>query len=518
MDLNNIFNKFDYKDKGFGETIYDAIISPASYALGGKTVTCISKETGSLVDSKAIKNKDTSIEFRVSREKNGFLHGLSRVLAGALAIVISPFIALSLIGKAVSANSKPLSERSISHLTQDNITPQSRVSSSIWGQVVEGITKRLAYSDIQEAAHIQADQQMRDQDNPLSAYEGGLFFQSAKMLRERLEKYENEPQWGADIKNALKMAHEYEDWSYRMAAVMPSRFIGVNPTGLVRDLGEDLKDRINSLKPGEAFLVPVNLKTSNSGSFHTITAQIKHEANGTFSLAIYNVGFGCENHPHTTDAFGNIVSAAPFRIMNISPERMTSDTVLHQFINQATFEKIDETGANFYNFMNNVGIWGKDAIINPKPIDGAIDAVPARKLQKSGTCIWRSPLAAIKGNMPPESYKAFQFAMKRDTMNSIYEKYLKKEVEGAIPIKPKSQKKGKALHAHILTEIGIEEFRTRVNKNKARFANAESDQKDVLNFNRILKALRKPIIKAPQIALDEEGPLRLIPRAKKKEV
>lgn len=322
----------------------------------------------------------------------------------------------------------------------------------------------MSYSLIQQSAHIQADTQMGE-DNSIGL-DGGLFFMSAKMLRENLEKYQDQPNWGEEVKKGLKVIREYEKWSNQMAAIMPARFVSINPTNLVEDLAKDLRSRIKELKEGESFLVPVNIKPPGGG-FHTISVGIKREQNGRFSLNVYNLGLGSGNHYRDTNG-----KVYPFHIRNIPGGEITKLEFLKGFVDQATFKKEDTPGAdNFYQFLND-NLKGVDKGNEPDPTkDEEAYPLPS-KLQDSGTCIWRSALEGLRDHMEPQAYKAFVFAMKRDNIDELCRKYLKDDLEKGV--NPKEWK-GDKVKAQRLVEIGIDEFEKRVSKAHARYAQVEED-------------------------------------------
>ena len=286
---------------------------------------------------------------------------------------------------------------------------------------------------------------------------------SAKMLSTKLERYIDEPNWGPEAQKALKLSHEYEKWSYRMLNIMLFRFIGCHPKGLVNDLAQDLQDRLKSLEPGGEFLVPVNLRPKNVGGFHTITVKMKKDLDGTFSFTVYNVGMGCEEHHSDLTHYKKIV---PFRISHISESKITDLNFLCQFIDQATFRKFDDRSASsFYKFLKDKQTWGAGAQINLRESEGG-QPMASRSLQRSGTCIWKSPLTALKDSISPAAYKAFIFAMKRDNIFDLYNQYLAKELEQKIrnPAQSNMEWQSQTKEARLLVEIGIDEFHKRIRK------------------------------------------------------
>lgn len=111
MNLDNVINKFDYKDKGVNQTLYDTVLTPLRCAWGGKTITCLSKETEEKVKKENL--DQATINFKSSREPKTLSHYTVRVGAGVISMLASPLIGLALIGKKISAENQSLIGRYI---------------------------------------------------------------------------------------------------------------------------------------------------------------------------------------------------------------------------------------------------------------------------------------------------------------------------------------------------------------------------------------------------------------------
>lgn len=488
---------YDYQGKGFGLSLCDTLLSPLYYTLGSQKITCIDSDTGAKADV-AKASTLPHIQFIQSRKSEGMISLIYRACAALLAVALLPLTVAAIVGKACAVSqNEPLKKRFIEHKIADKFTLEDRAAGRIWCKCVEGVATQFAYDKLQQTAHIQADVQMTskyqakqampDMDETdfqkLSSNAGGLFFISARMLREHLEKYKDNPEIGDEIKKALKSAHEYEKWSSRMLSVMPFRFIHVAPTGLIQDIALDLQDRLRSLEKGESFIVPVNLRPA-FGGFHTITVRMKKEQDGTFSFTVYNLGLGANNHQHG-GRFGK-PTVYPFRIENIDPEKMTNVSLLTKFINQATFEHTDDDIATgFYTFLNRAD-WGRDAKVNQRSSLFQTATLPST-LQRSGVCIWKSILEAMKDQMPLDVYKRFVFAMKRDNIVEVYQQYLKRDIENAEDLSPVIKLprwQGEKQQARVLLAIAIAEFNKRLEK-QGRKADPEGEKRDALMIKKL---------------------------------
>lgn len=469
-----ITTSFEYKDKSWGQSLYDALLIPISYALGGRHVTVYDAVTGELMEAGSFAINHKVLEFQISREKRGLLNTVSRVTAGIVAIGILPLTILGFFGKLWSQDQDLIKSYTS---RQAQITLEDRSENHLWSRLARYF---FTYSDIHAFAHIQADLQMSETStlSPpdkqlLEKHQGGSFYGAATLLRQKLEKYQDLPGWGTEIRKALKIMREYEKWSTRIdllavSYVFPSlqKILGKYHEIIEKKLTLDLQDHLIALKSGEAFLLPIML-LSSSHHGHAISALIKKKENGIFSIRIYD----SDMLQYKETRGKRMVETLE---LNISQEKMTNFNVLNQLITYtASFTEIDK----FYEFIQS---WGKS---NSTQDQEAHASLTIRTKQRAATCTLRTLLFALKDNMSPSVYKGFIFATKRDDIQDLYEKYLKH----LHPNQPKSKLTQAQKEVQVLLKIGIEEFNKRIQKKTERHADAEEDHRYQRIFNDILK-------------------------------
>lgn len=400
MNKAAITTKFDYAQKGCIEACSDFALGPLRYALNGRTVRCLDKNTW----DKAGRCHQDSIEFITSRKGEGLFHAVRRICALSIAILLFPLTIAGIVGKACS-HSKELAARYIENRVGDRKTYEHRISKGQVRKFLMLISKPIHhYSSLKRAAHILADKEM-GKDGPFAHLENGFNHTSARVLREELEKYRTIADFGDAENAALKAAREYERWARGM-------LISTYPDS--RDVSLDLKDRLCSMEPGETFLIPMSIGAAwQSG--HLTTIGFHKNDDSSYSLTVYNCGLGLNNHPTIN---GKIL---PFKIENIDQGHITDLEFLRRFFS-FTSRKNSPGYSSFYKFLRDHP-WNEEAVVNihSYPIS-PLTALQARRAMRSGSCIWRSPLAALKGIMPFSNYKQFVYAMKVNETEKVARK------------------------------------------------------------------------------------------------
>ncbi|HEY4832870.1 MAG TPA: hypothetical protein VIH61_09965 [Waddliaceae bacterium] len=430
--MESILNNFEYENKPWHLNAADKILSPVRDLFGGKTVQCI--------------EKDNVYTFRVPNSKNQptlLIKTITRIVDVALIIITFPLIALALASKAIDNEGQQKlldrfvkvenfwknepSRTSIEEEPTDKIVEREILEDHWFFRLAGLIAKSMEYPELQQAAHILADKGMRGEwdsinekykDSGLGKYQGGLFFISGQMLSRELSKCTGDPTIGADVIEAKKKIDEYNHWCGRFLGIMPYRFVPMpGKDDFIKDLAIDLQNRIESLQPGESFLIPINIQPETEVGFHTITARFIRTDENSCEFKVYNVGYGSSHHTNCISSW----RTAPFHIRSIPTENLTSvKNFLIPLINHATFEVRDEDCNNLYTFLKT----SLQQIVGKDNFNIEVDKIDKTKMiQHSGTCIWKSPMAALKDCMPLGSYKRFVLKMKKDKWFELFKKY-----------------------------------------------------------------------------------------------
>lgn len=466
--VNNLLIKFDYQGKSFGQKVCDWLTAPTRAALEGKTVYCSSpKYQGRIQNPDRI---DEPIHFRCSRPVDKTILNIAlRILAGLAALITAPLQVIAFAVKFFAYGLDPMTIRFQRALQFDAQYMDYRSGQDFIGSLIGLVGSNLDYEPNREAAHIILDKQMGYGAEPelrkqLSTYQGGLYLISAKVLRKQVEKCKDHPSIGEEVKSALAMLYEYEEWSKLILEIIALPKVSINVDRKVEALSLDLKDRIERMLPGDKFLFPVIIK--ESGAYHAITSQIECQTNGRYSFIVYNLGSGVDRHGVERTTEGKTV-AHPYILKDISSEMMSNPEHLKTFVQHATGKEVDRGCNDFYNFIES-GQFGK--------ISDNAPGEPSR-LQRSGTCIWKSPLEALKRNMSPPAYNTFKMMMKRAVVSELFtnqvEKALKREAQPTLSIAPNWTKEEKDASAIVL--VGIEECLKQLEKSKPHYLTEEEN-------------------------------------------
>ncbi len=424
-----------HQDKQWHQSAADTLLFPARKLLEGKRVECIRIHPKS--------KSDDAILFRgPNHQKNK--HILRKIIEKtsliALAIITLPLMAIALVVKAIGDDrecalfSRYTAAESELKNNFDKYEERDILEDSTYFSLVEKIAGSMNYTNLKQHAHLHADKFMspaaptklcdqiiRRPGRNLKEEQGGLFFITANNIKTYIDELVKNSPKDTDFRKAKKIVDEYKKWSLRMVPLMIPRFIGIHSKGYTHEMALDLKKRIFSLENHDSFLVPVNLRME-SGGFHTITIEIGREdtskGENKYTFKVFNVGAGAGQHK--MKGFGFSSSVYPFSVENISLEEVTDLNFLKGFVDQATFrENSTHFCDRFYRFVRKNFGPEKGHVINR---EGAEDA---KRLQQSGTCIFKSPLAALKSTLGTEAYKKVMFHVKLQDWNSLYNRYVK---------------------------------------------------------------------------------------------
>lgn len=428
MDFR-ILTELNYDGKAWHQAAADSMLFPVRKLLGGKRVECVQ------LNSKAV--DDDAMKFRAPNHRIArslFRKIVEKTALVALSILMSPLILVGLIAKAIgddrgrALHARYLAAEGDLKNNYDKLEERDILDDSIYFQLVEKITAQLQYGKFHQSSHLHADKYMEsdsriDQCNQVTQrpgrilrdHQGGLFFISAKNIKgyidELLESYPHD----TDVLKAKKVMDEYHKWSLRMVPLMLPRFVSVYPGRYIEKMAFDLQKRIESLQEQESFLVPVNLRME-TGGFHTITLEFGRERE-KYYFKIHNVGAGVDHHDITHDE--GKIAVSPFSVENISLDELTELSFLKGFVDQATFSDYSAYSCSeFYEFVGNYFGEEKGHLINHHG-DGV-----TKRLQHSGTCIFKSPTTALKSVLGTDAYKKIMLMIKLNDWQKLYKDYV----------------------------------------------------------------------------------------------
>lgn len=277
----------------------------------------------------------------------------------------------------------------------------------------------------QKSAHLIGDDILKKE--PLSDLQGGLYFQTAKMLVDDMEKFVDPDAEG----EVLEIAKQYlqsckENFPVLVGNLVRNPFLNkvvgliLGTNSITNQLVAKFQRQIKGLEEGKSLLYPVNLKTP--GGFHTITAAVMRappdeKGEPRFNLVIGNVGLGLENHQYARvnkeGKQDNYVY--PYILEGMTLDQITNEEFLRGFIAQSSCAvDNDNKASQFYGFLNNyaqdkgIHVFNRDT----GNIDSAKINEKGRHYQKSGTCILKSPSTALKFILPTDAYKKLMFKYK----------------------------------------------------------------------------------------------------------
>lgn len=419
-----------HQDKQWHQVAADALLFPARELFGGKRIDCIKMHpTNPDNDAMIFRGPNHQISKHILRKI------VEKISLLALAIITSPLMAIAFVVKTIGSDRDyalyeryRAAEKGLKN-NFDKYEERDILDDSTYFSVVEKIAGGMSYTKLKQSAHLQGDKFMSSRApvnlcDQVTRYpgrkfvddQGGLFFITAKNIKSYVDRLVNESPQDPDFRKAKKIVDEYEKWSLRMVPLMVPRFVGIHSKGYSHSMALDLQKRIHSLEKNESFFVPVNLQM-DSGGFHTITIEIGRD-DSTYTFKVFNVGAGVAHHK--MKGFGTSASVHPFSVENISLEDISDLDFLKGFVDQATFrEKSTHFCDRFYGFVRKHFCPEKGHIINR---DGGEDP---KRLQQSGTCIFKSPLAALKSSLGTEAYKKVMFHIKLRDWFNLYNQYVK---------------------------------------------------------------------------------------------
>lgn len=470
MSIGRLSDKLMYQEKDYFQKTCDLILTPLHVALNGKTVYCLTTK----IDP-AYAEEEPSIHFF---SVNGSNSPLKRIACGILTVAIAPFTLLTLLAKQYS--------REQELWTHFHKKIEKAGSSSVinWQYQLGIFLSVLPTDPMLQEAHILADKQLSTQKHHLDHFHGNTSYASARELRKRLEAHKEI----ASIASVLPVFQEYESWCYRTSAITILHCQDLDATPLVDNLLHALQARLEALSPRDILLFPASFRISKKNTYHLLVVKIGREFSGIHSLTIYNVGLGTNHHAMRIQ--DNTSYVYPLYFSDFFHKKMASDSFLRSFILHTTcyYEETEEIDG-FYHFLRNFFI----APLLPDTNH------TCRQIQSGPTCTWRSPLATLKDLLPHEAYKNFIFKIKQESIQSIYEKYLKQDVEtherDFTHLKPWLQEKR---DAYLLASIGIEEFHKRIKK--PLFTNSTLINRDILHIEEVIHRYPgRPVLEASSL-------------------
>ncbi len=281
----------------------------------------------------------------------------------------------------------------------------------------------------QKSGHLIGDDILKESSiQDLQDLQGGVYFQTAKMLVDDMEKFVDPDAEG----EVLEIAKQYlqsckENFPVLIGNLVRNPFLNkvvgliLGTNSITNQMAAKFQRQIKGLEEGKSLLYPVNLKTP--GGFHTITAAVMRapddeKGQPRFNLVIGNVGLGLENHQYAhVNKEGKLdVYVYPYILEGMTLDQITNEEFLRGFIAQSSCAvDNDNKASQFYGFLkayaknnDNIKLFNQET----GHIDRAKLNEKGRHYQKSGTCILKSPSSALKFILPTDAYKRLMFKYK----------------------------------------------------------------------------------------------------------
>jgi hypothetical protein len=425
MSVSSSFNCVNYEDKSFGLKAADFILTPARVAFGGHEVRCWTAEGTEGVTFEVRQSLDRSLLDRIGQV-------VKRTLALVVAMVLSPVIVPAFLIKSLHSTDRAMQERIFQAEkgeTKDRI--KFAYSFSTFSLRVLNILLAAGLLDYRlekKAGHLIGDSHLA-RSPELQTLQGGLYFQSAKMLMDDLSKC-LDPKEDLDIlqtvEQYLDSCKDFTPLIYTNASrllfgdglIHQAAKVLFRGDSTLSPLVEKTQKQIAQLQVGEHVFYPVNLKMNG---FHTITAVIKRLPDGEdskpcFQFIVNNVGAGVNNHPQCTiskEGSNQREYAAPFLLPKMTQEQVSDPEFLQDFILAATCKEEDFSADKLYSVLRGYALKHHLEVIDQRsPLSAELAIEKGRPLQESGTCILKSPLSALKYMMPYDRYKRMMFKYK----------------------------------------------------------------------------------------------------------